>query len=313
MSSEKTCEPLRCQFAWRLVRATLKNTSCRNSRRGRLALWALGGTCEEGRQARKSAWSEESKRGDGILGTPGPHWWDSHRQERPRLLVPICSLERPLPRVTVVPQYHLSARPIRLWDKAVSLSLEPLNTAGKENSLRSLISLNLKRCINPGKVKITAWVTLVRESEGKRNVINAGFSMFPLRGQKKTWNLLKSYTQELVFPFMFISLQRINTRTLKALIVANIFHLKHGWEHMERKTPSCSTRYKISPNLDMHRRQLENARLAHTEKRKPIWKSRKESLDQLCSRTAHVVYMLFNVTFAGVFLIYLLNYYESYF
>lgn len=108
-----------------------------------------------GREARKSAWSEESKRGDGILGTPEPRWWDSRRQERPRLLVPICSLERPLPRLTAVPQYHLSARPIRLWDKAASTSLGPLNTAGGENSLRSLISLNLKRCINPGKVKIT--------------------------------------------------------------------------------------------------------------------------------------------------------------
>lgn len=126
--SEKTCEPLRCQFAWRRVRATLKNTSCRNSR----PTGFMGSGWDVwGREARKSACSEESKRGDSILG---PLWWDSHRQERPRLLVPICSLERPLPRVTVVPQYHLSARPIRLWDKAASLSLGPLNTAGGERS-----------------------------------------------------------------------------------------------------------------------------------------------------------------------------------
>lgn len=87
-----------------------------------------------GRQARKSARSEESKGGDGILGTPEPRWWESRRQERPRLLVPICSLERPLPRFTAVPQYHLSARPIGAWDKAVSPSLGPLNTAGGEVS-----------------------------------------------------------------------------------------------------------------------------------------------------------------------------------
>lgn len=87
-----------------------------------------------GRKTRKSAWSEESKRADGILGRPEPHWWDSLRQERPRLLVPICSLERPLPRFTAVPQYHLSAGPIGAWDKAVPPSLGPLNTAGGEFS-----------------------------------------------------------------------------------------------------------------------------------------------------------------------------------
>lgn len=124
MRLEKTWEPLRCQFARRRVRATLKNTSCRNSSSEADWLYGLwmGRVREAGRHV-KRAWPEESKRGDGILGTPGAHWWDSHRQERPRLLVPICSLERPLPRVTGVPQYHLSARPIRLWDKAVSLSL----------------------------------------------------------------------------------------------------------------------------------------------------------------------------------------------
>lgn len=150
-----------------------------------------------GRQARKSACSEESKRGDGILGDARTPLMGSSQTGEAKVAGPyLLSGEGPLPRVTVVPQYHLSAQPIRLWDKAVSLSLW---TQQGENSLRSLISLNLKRCINPGKVKITARVTLVRESEGKGNLISAGFSMFPLRGQEKTWNLVKSYTQELVF------------------------------------------------------------------------------------------------------------------
>lgn len=105
---------------------TYKHVLSNKLESSRLSLWALDWSVW-GRSARKSAWSQESKRGDGIPGMLEPHWWESHRQGRPSLPVPI-SQERPLPWATAVPQYHLSAGSISGWDKTVPESVWSLWT-----------------------------------------------------------------------------------------------------------------------------------------------------------------------------------------
>lgn len=176
---------------------TRKQVLSKQQQRGRLALWALDGTCEGGRHVKVPAqrnqrgetasWGRQDPTDGTLTDRRGQGCWCLSALWRGHFPGSLRFLS-----ITYQPGQSGSEIKQLLWAWG-------LWTQQGENSLRSLLSLNLKRCINPGKVKITAWVTLVRASEGKRNVITAGFSMFPLRGQEKTWKLLKSYSQELVF------------------------------------------------------------------------------------------------------------------
>lgn len=145
--NHESYEPSGCHFAWRCIQATLTNTSCPASWRAADLLYGLWSVrCEGGRHVKVPG--HRNQRESGIPGTTEPLWWGSHRQERPRLLVTISSTKGPLPQATVVPQYHLSASQ-SVAEIRQLLGLFALWTQQGENSLRSLISLNLKRCINP--------------------------------------------------------------------------------------------------------------------------------------------------------------------
>ena len=104
-----------------------------------------------------------------VCQSPSPPW----RGHFPEPLWFLSITYQPGQSVAEIKQF---LRPDGLW------------TQQGESSPRSLISLNLKRYINPRKAKITVWMTPVRETDCNINAIFVKSSMFHLRRQEKTWN-----------------------------------------------------------------------------------------------------------------------------
>lgn len=141
-------KPWGCHFAWRCIQATLTNTSHPTSwRTAGLLYWSLDCTMW-GRKARKSAWSLKSKRRVGIPGTPSPT--DGILKDRRAQICqspPLSPQWRghflwPLWFLSITYQKGQSVAEIKQL-----LKLDGLWTQQGENSLRSLISLNLKRIL----------------------------------------------------------------------------------------------------------------------------------------------------------------------
>lgn len=168
--NHKSYEPLGCHFAWRCIQATLTNTSCPTSWRAADLLYGVRiGRCEGGRHVKvpghRNQREETASQGrwsptDGILtDTRGqvcqflsPLW----RGRFPGPLWILSITYQPGQSVAEIKQFP---SPYGLW------------TQQGENSVRSLFSLKLKRCINPWKAEKTIWMTPVRETDSNINAI----------------------------------------------------------------------------------------------------------------------------------------------
>lgn len=103
-----------------------------------------------------------------------------------------------------------------------------------ENSHRPLISLNLKRYINPGKSKITEWITPVRDTAGNIEAICVGSSMFQLRKQERMWTSCSALAKW--SPVFQVNLHNTGSKTthisFKYTSLWNAYWTrKKGWPH----------------------------------------------------------------------------------
>lgn len=124
----------------------------------------------------------------------------------------------------------------------------------------------------------------------------------------------KNLTWVSILTSAFVSLSVLyfgfNTRTLKALIqlLPVLQHLEpRAWlrAHGKKNTEPLHQIQDFSKSRHARKRVGKCTSRTHRKKRKTIWKSIKETLKSALQQNSRYFNMLFNVTFAGAFLIYL--------